>query len=211
MPWYYLKVTGKEQREARLAVLEPLQRQTQEGTFKHRLGQTLEIAVMKSIERSGLNFLGHFADIDAHDDSTAYTKVEPPIDISGKRIEKGRLDFVVFPAGECAGHVSRTWIYPRSAEIKEMLWKCADINAIPVLVARRLLFITIRLLQMGGCLIHENYNQLYPTGDAALAAQVRNKYLLGYHDVRTGNEPDARMMRFMSELLPELVKKAKPS
>src|ERR1700720_4379559 len=34
-PWYYLKGTGKEQRELRLAILEPLQRQTQEGTFKH--------------------------------------------------------------------------------------------------------------------------------------------------------------------------------
>lgn len=212
--WYYVKGTRKEVVEGRLALLEPLQRQTQEGMFKHRLGQTLEIAVMKAIQRSGLNFLGHFSDLNAHDDSKAYTRVEPPMDISGKRMEKGPLDYVVFPLGECVAievKNYRTWLYPRSREVREMLWKCGDIDAIPVLVARRLPFITIRLLQMGGCLVHENYNQLYPSADAKLAEQVRNKNLLGYHDVRAGNEPDARMVRFMEKLLPELVKKARPA
>jgi hypothetical protein len=71
--------------------------------------------------------------------------------------------------------------------------------------------LTIRLLQLGGCLVHENYNQLYPASEAELAQNVRQKDLLGYHDVRTGNEPDARMTRFVSELLPGLAVGARPT
>jgi hypothetical protein len=29
-----------------------------------------------------------------------------------------------------------------------------------------------------------------------LAAKVRDKMLLGYHDVRLGNQPDARLVKF---------------
>jgi hypothetical protein len=129
-------------------------------------------------------------------------------------MEKGPLDYVVFPAGECAGievKNYRTWLYPRSKEVKELLWKCGDVGAVPVLIARRLPFVTIRLLQMGGCLIHENYNQMYPEADAGLAQKVREKNLLGYHDVRVGNEPDKRMVRFFEELLPTLVREASPT
>jgi hypothetical protein len=213
-PWYYLKEAERRRVEARMAELVPLHQETQAGMFTHRLGQTLEIAVQKAIQRSGVGFLGYFPDLADHNDGTAYTKVEPPMDINGKRMEKGPLDFVVFPGGECAGievKNYRTWLYPRSREVREMLWKCGDVGAVPVLIARRLPFVTIRLLQMGGCLIHENYNQLYPEADAQLAEKVRQKNLLGYHDVRVGNEPDRRMLRFCGELLPALVKDVRPT
>jgi hypothetical protein len=195
-PWYFLKEADKQRVERRMAELAPLHQETQAGTFTHRLGQTLEIAVLKAIQKSGVSFLGNFTDLAAHNDGTAYTKVDPPMDMNGKRMEKGPLDFVVFPGGECAGievKNYRTWLYPRSKEVRETLWKCGDVGAVPVLIARRLPFVTIRLLQMGGCLIHENYNQLYPEADALLAERVRRKGLLGYHDVRVGNEPDARI------------------
>ena len=83
-------------------------------------------------------------------------------------------------------------------------------KCVPVLIARRLPFLTIRLLQMSGCLIHENYNQLYPKQDVELATEVRKKNKLGYHDVRTGNEPDKRMLRFVVNLLPDLIRGAHP-
>jgi len=136
------------------------------------------------------------------------------MDINGKRMEKGPLDFFVFPGGEYAGievKNYRTWLYPRSKEVREMLWKCGDVGAVPVLITRRLPFVTIRLLQLGGCLIHENYNQLYPEADAELAEKVREKNLLRYHDVQVGNEPDARMLRFFEKLLPTLVNEVKPT
>ncbi|HEX8817164.1 MAG TPA: hypothetical protein VF753_16825 [Terriglobales bacterium] len=211
VPWYYLNGTYEPRVEHRMKELVPLHEETQRGTFTHRLGQTLEIAVEKAIKTAGLSYLGHFTDIDKHDDGTGYNKVDPPLDLNGRRMEKGPLDFVIFPAGVCTGievKNYRTWLYPRSREVKELLWKCADVGAVPVLIARRLPFITIRLLQMGGCLIHENYNQIYPKADEALAEKVRAKYLLGYHDVRVGNEPDARLIRFIKEQLPTLVTRA---
>lgn len=212
-PWYYLKEATRENVEARLGELAPLHLETQAGLFKHRLGQTLEIAVWKAIQKSSLNYLGYFADLGKHDDSTAYTKIDPPIDVNGKRMERGPLDSIVFPGGDCAGievKNYRTWLYPRSAEVRDLLWKCGDTGIVPVLIARRLPFVTIRLLQMGGCLIHENYNQLYPEADRALAEKVWLKNKLGYHDIRVGNEPDSRMVKFVGELLPKLVKEARP-
>jgi len=211
--WYFLNATPKQQVDERLEKLAPLHAKTQAGPFTHRVGQMLEIAVMKAIEKSGMPFLGHFTDLDKHDDSTGYTKVEPPMFVSGNKIEKGPLDFIVFPGGIASGievKNYRTWLYPRSSEVRELLWKCADADVVPVLIARRLPFLTIRLLQMSGCLVHENYNQLYPTSDGELATEVRQKNKLGYHDVRTGNEPDKRMLRFIGDLLPGLARDARP-
>jgi hypothetical protein len=132
--------------------------------------------------------------------------------VSGKRIEKGPLDYISFPAGFVAGievKNYRTWLYPESAAVKELLWKCSDIGAVPVLIARRVPFITFRLMNLSGGLVHQTYNQLYPAADAELSALVRNKVLLGYHDVRVGNEPDARMQKFIGQNLPGLMQEAK--
>lgn len=211
-PWYFLREKPKAEVNKRLKELLPLYEKTQEGPFLHRLGQVLEIAVSRAIQETRIPFFGHFTDLDKHDDSTGYAKAEPPQSVSGNRIEKGPLDFLVFPRGIATGievKNYRTWVYPRSTEVRELLWKCGDADAVPVLIARRLPFLTIRLLQMSGCLIHENYNQLYPAADEELAAEVRNKNSLGYHDVRTGNNPDARMTRFIGELMPSLVEQAR--
>jgi hypothetical protein len=89
------------------------------------------------------------------------------------------------------------------------LSKCSDSGLVPILIARRVPFITFRLLNLSGCLVHQNYSQLYSDSDEELAQLVRDKNLLGYHDVRVGNEPDARMMRFVQELLPDLVEEAR--
>jgi hypothetical protein len=36
-----------------------------------------------------------------------------------------------------------------------------------------------------------------PITDADLANRVRDKRLLGYHDVRVGNDPDERLLKFV--------------
>ena len=46
-----------------------------------------------------------------------------------------------------------------------------------------------------------------PYTAAEIAAKAKHKRLLGYHDIRVGNEPDARLRRFVSvnllKVLPE--------
>jgi len=49
------------------------------------------------------------------------------------------------------------------------------------------------------------YNQRYANHDADLANRVRDKRLLGYHDVRVGNDPDERLVKFVHVNLPLLM------
>jgi len=207
-PWFHLAETRADDVEEWLAVVEPLYLQTQEAMFTQRVGQALEIAVFKALKQSGRDFLGNFPDLDEHDDGELYKKLDPPLTISGNKMEKGPLDFVVFaPRGMGGIEVKnyRTWLYPDTTEVKELLWKCSDVGAVPVLITRRVPFITFRLLNLSGCIVHQHFNQLYANADKDLADLVRDKDLLGYHDVRVGNEPDERMNRFVTDLLPGLV------
>src|SRR6185437_1845083 len=106
----------------------------------------------------------------------------PPTTLSCKTIMKGKLDYILAQTNSAAGievKNYRTWLYPQSSEVKALLWKCCDIEAVPVLIARRLPFITFRLLNLSGGLVHQTYNQLYPSADAGLAQAIRDKTLLG--------------------------------
>ncbi|MFZ1989751.1 MAG: hypothetical protein WAW96_08260 [Alphaproteobacteria bacterium] len=64
---------------------------------------------------------------------------------------------------------------------------------------------TFTVLNPCGLIVHQTYNQLYPAADVALADQARDKNLLGYHDIRTGNQPDARLMKFIGTNLPRVL------
>ena len=41
-----------------------------------------------------------------------------------------------------------------------------------------------------------------------IQASAANKDLLGYHDIRLGSEPDARLKKFLCENLPKLIEPA---
>ena len=62
-------------------------------------------------------------------------------------------------------------------------------------------YLTFTLLSKCGLLFHENYHQLFPASAQTLADQAKDKTLLGYHDLRTGNEPDDRLKHFVSVTL----------
>lgn len=59
--------------------------------------------------------------------------------------------------------------------------------------------------------MHQTYNQLYPNAAKNLADQVKSKTLLGYHDVRVGNIPDDRLLRFIHINLPIVLPAARQS
>lgn len=212
-PWFHLRDEKPENVNERFDKLQPLYAATQDGDLKVRIGQALEIAVYKALSTSGQVFFGGFADLEEHDDSTQYKRIEPPMTLSGRTIEKGPLDYILAQTN-CAAGIEvknyRTWLYPQSSEVRNLLWKCCDIEAVPVLIARRIPFITFRLLNLSGGIVHQTYNQLYPSAAGWLAYLVRDKTSLGYHDVRVGNEPDARLLKFICKDLPELKEKAKP-
>lgn len=211
-PWFHLSGAKDEVIKRRLDELVPIFSATQAGSFATRAGQALEIAIYRALEAAHHQFLGHFADLEEHGDETAYNKVETER-IGARIMTKGPLDFLIFGDGGPGGIEAknyRQWIYPQRSEVRKLLLKCVEIDAVPVLIARRLPFITFRVMNLSGGIVHQTYNQLYPQADQTLAAKARHKDLLGYHDIRIGNVPDARLLKFIVQL-PKLVPAARAS
>ena len=212
--WYHLASADEKELSARLSEQKAIHVALVKQSFTMRLGQTLEIAVFRALcKGTPCKFYGGFPDLAEHDDGTLYSKEEPPGIVDGVSIPgKKRLDFFLvcndIGVGVEAKNV-REWLYPHSDEVRDLLLKCCAINAVPVLIARRLPFVTFSLMHKCGVIVHQMYNQLFPATDAALAANARHKNLLGYHDIRLGNEPDARLQKFISTNLPKVVPSAR--
>jgi hypothetical protein len=60
-----------------------------------------------------------------------------------------------------------------------------------------------------GVLFHQTYTQLLPEADRELAELARDKNLLGYHDIRIGNQPDDRLLKFIGINLPRILPEAR--
>lgn len=213
--WYHLTDEDPAAVTKKVTELDVLHRQTQRRQLGVLLGQALEIATFRALQtQTNLEYFGHFPDLDNHDDSTLYRKVEPPSFMSGRQIS-GELDFLVHhPQAGYAGlelKNVREWFYPDRAEVRDLLLKCCTLNVVPVLIARRIHYSTFSILNPCGVIIHETYNQIYPNSAKDLAEKVKDKTLLGYHDVRVGNTPDARLTRFIHKNLPTILPTARES
>ncbi|MFC6489978.1 hypothetical protein [Nitratireductor sp. GCM10026969] len=202
--WFHLANTPPEVVTERLEELANLFRAFTANNLPARYGQTLEIATYRALcAVQDLDFFGHFPDLHTHDDSKIYSKTEPPNHI-GIRVLPGQklLDFMVlhpdagFLGLECKN--VREWMYPNRSEIRDLLLKCTVLNCLPVFIARRIPFVTFKLLNTAGALVHQTYNQLMPETAADIVSRVRHKDMLGYHDIRMGNHPDARLLKFIT-------------
>ena len=214
--WYRLSTTPRREWQARLELVEPIVQQMQDGTNHIAVGQTLEMAVYRALCMGRSNhefvFLGGFPGQDKSD-SRNLKKIDPPSLISGRYLAGGKkLDFVLVHARANLAGVevknTREWIYPDSKEIRELLSKCYELDAVPVMVCRRYAYVTFSVLNRCGVLLHQNYKQLLPDHLHDLAERAKNKELLGYHDIHLGNEPDQRLRHFIGEL-PHLLTEAK--
>jgi len=207
--WYHLPETPESVIKARLAELEPIYQALQQRNFLLRVGQALEIAVYRALlGQNTMDFLGNFGDLDEHEDDELYRKEEPPSSISGQEIE-GKLDFIVFHSPGVRGGLEvknvRAWLYPDREELIGVLKKCCALDTVPVLIGRRIPYVTYSVFNPCGVVIHQTYNQRYPAADSALAEKAKHKDLLGYHDIRLGNEPDKRLLKFIQKDLPGLL------
>ena len=214
-PWFYLASTSEEVLRSRLNEQLSVFEAVHSGEFTTRMGQTLEIAVVKALmQQDCLEYLGGFDNLEDHDDSTIYSKEEPPRLLSGRRLPgKKRLDFLCLhhKCGGVAIEVKnvRQWLYPNHAEVVDLIAKAVALDCVPVLIARRIPFVTFRVLRPCGVVMHQTYNQLYPAADHDLATEARDKRLLGYHDIRVGNQPDTRLVKFIGTNLPSVLPAAR--
>ncbi len=208
-PWFHLKTTPEDTVKKRLA--EQLPTHKQYGKIGSRVGQCLEIAIYRALlKQDELDYLGSFKNLDEHDDSHLCKKEEPPQSLSGRVLDGDeRLDFLVRHqeagwAGIEAKNV-REWLYLNRSEIAELIHKAVTLDIVPVLIARRIHFVTFKVLSPCGVLFHQTYNQFLPEADRELAEKAKNKNLLGYHDIRIGNQPDDRLLKFIGINLPKIL------
>jgi hypothetical protein len=202
-PWFHLVETPQAVVQRRLNEQLPISQELNRQSLIVRLGQALEIATYKALLRSDLEFHGRFRDLDSHDDSTPYSKEEPPQHIGPRSlVGDQRLDFLVrHPEAKHLGVECknvREWLYPDRQEIKATLAKCVALDCVPVLIGRRIPYVSFLLLSTCGVILHQNYNQLFPVADTPLAERARDKRLLGFHDIRIGNKPNDRLLRFIT-------------
>jgi hypothetical protein len=211
--WLYLNTAPADLLQSRLTDQLVLWNLTQDRLLTTRIGQVLEIAVYRSLLPLPYRFLGAYTDLHAHDDKTLYSKEEPPGVLDGHSMGDRKFDFVLphSSAGWAGVEVKnkREWMYPGNKDIRELLSKALAVDAVPVLIARRVPFVTFRLLSPCGLIIHQTFNQLYPSSESELAAKVREKTLLGYHDIRLGNDPDDRLRKFLGTNLPRILPDAR--
>lgn len=212
--WLYLSTASASMVQSRLTQQLALWNLTQDRALTTRIGQALEIAVYRTmLPQRSYQFLGAYTDLHAHDDKTLYSKIEPPAVLDGNSIGDRRFDFVLtYPTAGWVGvevKNKREWVYPSNKDIRELLAKAIAVDAVPVLIARRIPFVTFRLLSPCGLIIHQTYNQLYPGSEIELVNKLREKTLLGYHDIRLGNQPDARLKKFLCTNLPRVLPDAR--
>jgi hypothetical protein len=213
--WYYPPDITQEKLDKRWNAQLPVYQSLNAGSLPMRVGQALEIATYRALLAGPLDeFHGRFLDLDAHDDSTMYKKEEPPQHIGARALPgKQNLDFLVrHPTAKMLGLECknvRPWLYPHDSDILEPLRKCLALDAVPVIIGRRIPFVSFAVLSRCGVLMHQCYNQLLPASAADIAAQAKQKDLLGYHDIRTSNEPDARLLKFFTENLPNIADEAR--
>lgn len=117
------------------------------------------------------------------------------------------LDFVVeigaIPFGGDAKNF-REWLYPDSWEIWAAISKCCELDAVPVLVARKLPYVSFVLFGNVGMVGYQTHFQFFhPTVEPELA-RVKSVDGLGYKDIRCTLEPDANIIKFFQITLPKI-------
>lgn len=183
------------------------------GDFNARMGQVLEIAVFRALQESPLLSLGGYRQLGKTQTTTKLRKEEPPSIFSGRELSGNkRFDFLV-GTSHCWGGIEikniREWLYPDRDEIRDLIGKSIELDVVPILIARRIPYVTRRLLATCGCLLWETKRQYYPPEYDNLAGQVRDKFSLGYFDVVVSDSPDSRLHDFVTRIIAEDLPKAR--
>lgn len=218
-PWYSNILANDDAIKTRLDQLAPLYASVSTGHFPNLSGDALEVVIFKCLDEIYSNspkhaYLGAFDLDEPKNEQGRFKKIQPPKQI-GQFSTVKEADFIQFghESGplciECKNY--RQWLYPHEEYIKELIFKAAKLNAIPLLVARRVHYSTItNFLEPAGIIFHESIFQYYPSDKADLAKQVSDKTLLGFTDVRATEDPHPHTRHFFQNILPGLVATVAP-
>jgi len=131
--------------------------------------------------------------------------------LSGKSITgSGRLDHYLIhkqtgiPIG-VEDKNFRDWFYPHRTEIKSMLKKCHTYNMLPVLVTRKVHYMTRMVFHLLGGVAFETHFQCFLPQYADRLADARHKDGLGFADLRFIDEPLDHITNLFADTLPKLI------
>ena len=122
-------------------------------------------------------------------------------------LRTGPLDFVVELGGTLWGGEDknfREWIYPDSWEVWYVISKCCEIGAVPLLITRKLAYVTFLFFGKCGMVGYQTHFQYFHPIVAPELERVKAVDGLGYKDLRFTLEPDALMIRMFGSTLPRI-------
>jgi hypothetical protein len=179
------------------------------GRHAADIGDALEATICAALQNVGAAFRGRVREIP---DERRFEKTPPPQTLLGHTTTR-LPDFIVFDdnAGpiniECKN--TREWIYLESEELKQVIITAYELHTTPLFASRKIHYTaSTNLMEPAGILIHESYNQYYPTYLQAVAEQARHVDNLGYSDILIGTTPTPRTQKFFSTLLPRPAQEA---
>lgn len=117
------------------------------------------------------------------------------------------LDFVVrindvLWGGEDKNY--REWLYPESWEIWSTISKCCEIDAVPILIARKIPYVSFLFFGKAGMVgFQTHFQYFHPTCSEELA-RVKDVDGLGYKDISCTLEPPDYLIRFLSTTIPRI-------
>lgn len=163
-------------------------------------GLPLETVVQASIESVGpsLHWFGSAGRIPTGDifDGRSFTG-------------QGKLDHLILESGTDLVGVEdkniREWIYPRSPLIRTLLKKCVLYGITPLLITRRLPFISRTFLSSIGVLAFQTYYQYLPPDLSHSLQHARHKDGLGFHDIRFSYDPLPTLVDYLRSSLHSLL------
>lgn len=147
----------------------------------------LEKMLDTALERAGATFLSRFPSQNIPPDRP----LDFVVDINATRF-----------GGEAKNY--REWLYPDSVEIWSSISKCCEINAVPVLITRKLPYVTYLLFRNVGMVGYQTHFQFFHPAVAPELLRVASIDGLGYKDIRCVMDPDANLLRFFQTTLPRI-------
>lgn len=102
----------------------------------------------------------------------------------------------------------REWLYPSSQELWSLIHKSAQfigspVSPLPILVTRKIPYYAYDAFKRLGLLGYEMHRQLFAPSVADKLMEIRDKDILGFHDVSTDLRVPPGLTKFFSKTIPE--------
>jgi len=124
--------------------------------------------------------------------------------INGREI-KGDIDLILFGKEkeilgvECKN--KREWFNPHSKDIWEIIEKCVNNKALPVIIARKFTYSARIIFKNLGILGFETHNQYFLPSLENEMKDIRHKDGLGFADIRFKDKPEKRYITFFDSIV----------